>query len=125
MIKFLFISFRFNWTSDNEIVYFTSHSIEIYNVLSEKRSVKSVRQLNQLISWLVFCPLTSILVISPSKVTTSLLLFYLKNGNIYKLPKIEVDLQQPQTKIEIKEKDIQGMPISCAIFMETLKLKIQ
>ena len=80
--------------------------------MSEKRSVKSVRQFNQLISWLVFCPLTSILVISPSKVTNSLLLFYLKNGNIYKLPKIEVDSQQPQTKIEIKEKDIQGKSIS-------------
>ena len=64
--------------------------------------------MNQLISWLVFCPFTSILVVSASKTASSLFLFHLKNGNVYKLPKIDVDEQQSQTKVEVKEKDIQG-----------------
>ena len=67
-----------------------------------------MRQLNQLTSWLVFCPISSILVVSQTKSTNSLFLFHLKNGNIYKLPKIEVDHQQQNSKIEVKEKDIQG-----------------
>ena len=99
---------RFNWTTANEIVYFTSHGIEIYNVQPEKRTVKSVRYMNQLISWLVFCPFSSILVLSASKTVSSLILFHLKNGNVYKLPKIDVDEQQIQNKVEVKEKDIQG-----------------
>ena len=99
---------RFNWTTANEIVYFTSHGIEIYNVQPEKRTVKSVRYMNQLISWLVFCPFSSILVLSASKTVSSLILFHLKNGNAYKLPKIDVDEQQIQNKVEVKEKDIQG-----------------
>ena len=98
----------FNWTTANEIVYFTSHGIEIYNVQPEKRTVKSVRYMNQLISWLVFCPFSSILVLSASKTVSSLILFHLKNGNVYKLPKIDVDEQQIQNKVEVKEKDIQG-----------------
>ena len=64
--------------------------------------------MNQLISWLVFCPFSSILVLSASKTVSSLILFHLKNGNAYKLPKIDVDEQQIQNKVEVKEKDIQG-----------------
>ena len=37
----------FNWTTTNEIVYFTSHGIEVYNVQPERRSVKCVRYMNQ------------------------------------------------------------------------------
>jgi hypothetical protein len=40
----------------NEIIYLTSLGIEIFNVIPEKRLVKSVRQLNHLINWFVFCP---------------------------------------------------------------------
>ena len=105
---------RFNWTTANEIVYFTSHGIEIYNVQPEKRTVKSVRYMNQLISWLVFCPFSSILVLSASKTVSSLILFHLKNGNVYKLPKIDVDEQQIQNKVEVKEKDIQGRFFYCS-----------
>ena len=108
VLKCFFKNYRFNWITATEIVYFTSHGIEIYNVQSEKRSVKNIRYMNQLISWLVFCPFTSILVISASKTTSSLILFHLKNGNMYKLPKVDVDEQQTQTKVEVKEKDIQG-----------------
>ena len=94
---------RFYWTSSVEIVYFTSHGIEVYNVLPEKRQVKSVRYLNQLISWFVFCPYSNIVVISMSKTTSSLFVFHLKNGTIYKLPKLEID---PHQQIEVKEKDV-------------------
>ena len=37
-----------------------------------------------------------------SKTTSSLFVFHLKNGTIYKLPKLEIDTQQ----IEVKEKDV-------------------
>ena len=70
-------------------------------------SLKNICPWNQLISWLVFCPFSSILVISASKTASSLILFHLKNGNVYKLPKIDVDEQQ-NNKSEVKEKDIQG-----------------
>ena len=32
--------------SNNEIVFITSHGIEVYSVIIEKRSVKSLRHLN-------------------------------------------------------------------------------
>ena len=66
-----------------------------------------MRYMNQLISWLVFCPFKSVLVVSATKTASSLVLFHLKNGNTYKLPKIDLDEQQSQTKVEVKEKDIQ------------------
>ena len=91
----------FYWTSPNEIVYFTTHGIEVYTVLSEKRQVKSVRYLNQLISWFVFCAHSNIVVISTSNATNSLLIFHIKGGTIYKMPKLDIDPQ-----IEVKEKDV-------------------
>ena len=102
---------RFNWLSDGEIVYFTTHGIEIYSVLPEKRIVKSFRHLNQLMTWFVFCPISSVLVVSSSKSATCINLFHLKSGNILKLPRIDADLQPTTTtsKVEVKEKDIQGL----------------
>ena len=115
---------RFNWLSDHEIVYFTTHGIEIYNVLADKRCVKSIRTLNQLITWFVFCPLSSMLVVSSAKSTTCLNLFHLKNGNIYKLSRIDVaaaELQPTNSMVEVKEKDIQGLSAAtlASTFMQT------
>ena len=97
----------FYWTSPSEIVYLTSHGIELYNVLVEKKQIKMGRYLNQLITWFVFCPHSCQLVISTSKSTKSIFVFYLKNGTIYKLPKIEIDQVPTASAIEIKEKDVQ------------------
>jgi len=91
----------------NEIVFLTSLGIEIFNVIPEKRMVKSVRQLNHLINWFVFCPASSLLVVSSTKSTSALQLFNLKSGGIYKLPKI--DLGGDNSKVEVKEKDVHGM----------------
>ncbi len=99
----------FHWTTNQEIVYFTTHGIEVYNVVAEKRQVKSARNLNQLMSWFVFCPLTSILVVSTAKTSNTLYLFHLKNGNLLKLPKLELDQPLQSHKVEVREKDVQGM----------------
>ena len=88
-------------------MYLTSHGIEIYNLLSEKRQIKSVRQMNQLMTWFVYCPLSSILVVSSAKSSAVLHLFHLKSGNIYKLTRI--DLAFDHTKVEVKEKDVDGI----------------
>ena len=96
----------FYWTSPTEIVYLTTHGIELYNVVAEKKQVKMGRYLNQLITWFVFCPHSCQLVISTSRSTKSVFVFYLKNGTIYKLPKIEIDLPTASA-LEIKEKDVQ------------------
>ena len=71
-------------------MYLTSHGIEVYNVLADKKQIKVGRYLNQLITWFVFCPHSCQLVISSAKTTKFLFVFYLKNGTIYKLPKIEM-----------------------------------
>lgn len=89
-------------------MYLTSHGIEIYNVQSEKRQVRSVRQMHQLIHWFVYCPTTSILIVSPSsKATSTLHLFQIKSSNVYKLPRI--DLAFDHSKVEVREKDCHGM----------------
>lgn len=85
-------------------MYLTSHGIEVYNIHYEKRQVKSVRQMNQLISWFVYCPISSILIASPTKSTAILHVFHLKSGNVYKLPRIDLGIDH--TKVEIKEKDV-------------------
>lgn len=51
--------------------------------------------------------MTNVLVVSTSKITSSLYLFYIKNSNIYKLPKLDVD-PISSSKVEVKEKDVQG-----------------
>ncbi len=60
-------------------------------------------------AWFIFCPKTSILVASPSRTTSSLHPYVIKNSNVFKLPKFEVStLSSDQSKIEVKEKDVQG-----------------
>ena len=59
------------------------------------------------INWFVFCPASSLLVVSSTKSTSALQLFNLKSGGIYKLPKI--DLAGDNSKVEVKEKDVHGM----------------
>ena len=106
--KFTLLFAGFYWNSCTEIMYLTSHGIEIYNVQSEKRQVRSVRQMHQLIHWFVYCPTTSVLIVSPSsKATSTLHLFQIKSSNVYKLPRI--DLAFDHSKVEVREKDCHGM----------------
>ena len=55
----------------------------------------------------MFCPASSLLVVSSTKSSSVLQLFNLKSGGIYKLPKI--DLGGDNSKVEVKEKDVHGM----------------
>ena len=89
-------------------MYLTSLGIEIYGVSSEKRAIKSIKQMNQSIQWFNYCPQSSILVVSTSAMTSTLQPFYIKPQNILKLPKIDHSMAAKNTSesVEIREKDV-------------------
>lgn len=92
----------FYWTNSSEVVFLTSHGVEVYSLLQEKRALKYLRCITHQINWFAFCVQSALLVASSSAATTTLQPFLVKpNSQILKLSKIEFDRQ------EIREKNVQ------------------
>jgi len=86
----------FYWLSNSEIMFITCLGIEIYGVLGEKRTTKTVKQLNQSVGWSRYCPHTGILVIGSPSSPNSLQPFLVRQaGVITKLPKIDPQGHSP------------------------------
>ena len=65
----------FNWTSVNEIVFITDHGLELYQVIPEKKTLKSVKSSSLNINWFVFMVRMSMLLYYPLRGTKSCLYF--------------------------------------------------
>ncbi|KAL3226363.1 hypothetical protein MRX96_004455 [Rhipicephalus microplus] len=80
------------WTCANEIVFVTDHGIELYQVSSEKRTLRSLKTYTLQVNWFVYQPQTSLLVLSSGPLGNILHPFQFKPGVATRLPKFEVDL---------------------------------
>uniref|UniRef100_L7M3J6 Uncharacterized protein n=1 Tax=Rhipicephalus pulchellus TaxID=72859 RepID=L7M3J6_RHIPC len=80
------------WTCANEIVFVTDHGIELYQVSSEKRTLRSLKTYTLQVNWFVYQPETSLLVLSSGPLGNILHPFQFKPGVATRLPKFEVDL---------------------------------
>jgi hypothetical protein len=73
-------------------------------VLQERRVLKSVRSQSATIAWYTFCPKSSVCLTSQTSSPTNVIQPYsIRNGYVYKLPKIEYDKAD---NVEIKDKDV-------------------
>ncbi|KAM7175845.1 regulator of MON1-CCZ1 complex [Macrochelys suwanniensis] len=98
----------FCWTSSTEIVFITDQGIEFYQVLPEKRSLKLVKNQNINVNWYMYCPESSVILLSTTVLGNVLQPFYFKGGTMSKLPKFEIELPAApkSSKLSLSERDI-------------------
>ncbi|XP_021120810.1 uncharacterized protein C18orf8 homolog isoform X4 [Heterocephalus glaber] len=98
----------FCWTSSTEIVFITDQGIEFYQVLPEKRSLKLLKSHNINVNWYMYCPESTVILLSTTVLENVLQPFYFRAGTMSKLPKFEIELPAApkSTKLSLSERDI-------------------
>uniref|UniRef100_A0A7N4P142 Regulator of MON1-CCZ1 n=1 Tax=Sarcophilus harrisii TaxID=9305 RepID=A0A7N4P142_SARHA len=98
----------FCWTSSTEIVFITDQGIEFYQVLPEKRSLKLLKSQNINVNWYMYCPESSVILLSTTVLGNVLQPFYFRAGTMSKLSKFEIELPAApkSTKLSLSERDI-------------------
>ncbi|NXS00866.1 RMC1 protein, partial [Oxylabes madagascariensis] len=98
----------FCWTSSTEIVFITDQGIEFYQVLPEKRSLKLLKNQSINVNWYMYCPESSVILLSTTVLGNVLQPFYFKGGTMSKLSKFEIELPAApkSSKLSLSERDI-------------------
>ncbi|XP_013921000.1 PREDICTED: uncharacterized protein C18orf8 homolog isoform X2 [Thamnophis sirtalis] len=98
----------FCWTGSAEIVFVTDQGIEFYQVLPEKRTLKLLKSQNINVNWFMYCPESSVILLSTTVVGNVLQPFYFKGGAMSKLSKFEIELPTvpKSSKLSLSERDI-------------------
>ncbi|RXN01530.1 hypothetical protein EOD39_6432 [Acipenser ruthenus] len=98
----------FCWTSWNEIVFITDQGIEFYQVLPDKRSLKLQKSQSINVNWYMYCPVTSVILLSTTVQGNVLQPFFFKNGTMSKMSKFEIELPivPKPAKLSLSERDI-------------------
>ncbi|XP_019402577.1 PREDICTED: uncharacterized protein C18orf8 homolog isoform X2 [Crocodylus porosus] len=98
----------FCWTSSTEIVFITDQGIEFYQVLPEKRSLKLLKSQNINVNWYMYCPESSVILLSTTVLGNVLQPFYFKGVTMSKLSKFEIELPAApkSSKLSLCERDI-------------------
>nr|CAD7589618.1 unnamed protein product [Timema genevievae] len=89
----------FVWTYINEVVFVTDHGVELYQsysklyycgqVIPEKRTLKNIKSLSLGVNWFVFCPQSSLMLLSSGTLGNQMQPLHFKSGTINKLTKLE------------------------------------
>ncbi|XP_063227764.1 regulator of MON1-CCZ1 complex isoform X2 [Bacillus rossius redtenbacheri] len=82
----------FVWTHTNEIVFVTDHGVELYQVVPEKRVLKLLKSLSYTVNWYVFCPQSSLMLLSLSALGNQMQPLHFRPATINKLTKLEIEL---------------------------------
>lgn len=98
----------FIWANSLDILLITDLGVEMYQVEPGKCSLKHLKSLSLSINWFTYCPHTCILLISSGTVGNSIQPMLLKNGNIVKLNRFEIELSiMPKpAKLSLLERDV-------------------
>ncbi|XP_077348703.1 regulator of MON1-CCZ1 complex isoform X2 [Lithobates pipiens] len=97
----------FCWTSATEIVFITDQGIEFYQVLAEKRTLKLLKSQSINVNWYMYCPESSVILLSTANLCNVLQPFHFKSGTMSKMAKFEIELPVSSTKqAKISERDI-------------------
>ncbi|NWX92233.1 RMC1 protein, partial [Nothoprocta pentlandii] len=99
----------FCWTSSTEIVFITDQGIEFYQVvLPEKRNLKLLKNQSINVNWYMYCPESSVILLSTTVLGNVLQPFYFKSGTMSKLSKFEIELPAApkSSKLSLSERDI-------------------
>ncbi|KAK6491090.1 regulator of MON1-CCZ1 complex-like [Huso huso] len=113
----------FCWTSWNEIVFITDQGIEFYQVLPDKRSLKLQKSQSINVNWYMYCPVTSVILLSTTVQGNVLQPFFFKNGTMSKMSKFEIELPivPKPAKLSLSERDIAMATIYGQLYVRYLK----
>ncbi|KAK1172860.1 regulator of MON1-CCZ1 complex-like [Acipenser oxyrinchus oxyrinchus] len=113
----------FCWTGWNEIVFITDQGIEFYQVLPDKRSLKLQKSQSINVNWYMYCPVTSVILLSTTVQGNMLQPFFFKNGTMSKMSKFEIELPivPKPAKLSLSERDIAMATIYGQLYVRYLK----
>ncbi|XP_078723047.1 regulator of MON1-CCZ1 complex isoform X2 [Lampetra fluviatilis] len=113
----------FCWTSAYEIVFVTDFSLEFYQVLPEKRSLKLLKSQSLNVNWFVYCPDSSVVLASTTVLGNVIQPYHFKPGSMTKLSKFEVEvpLVPKPAKLCLQERDISMASIYGQLFVAVLR----
>ncbi|XP_071807803.1 regulator of MON1-CCZ1 complex-like isoform X2 [Asterias amurensis] len=117
----------FNWTNINEVVFITDHGLELYQVIPEKKSLKSLKNINISVNWFVFLADNSLLLLSSSTLGNVLNPFHFKAGNVLKMAKFEIDLPQvpKPPKLCLLERDVTIANLYSHLYIVVLRHQVR
>ncbi len=98
----------FNWTNINEIVFITDHGVEFFQVIPEKRTLKSLKAYSVTVNWYTWLPESAVLLLSAGVLGNVIHPFHFRSGTMLKLAKFEVDLPivPKPPKLSLFERDV-------------------
>lgn len=80
----------FVWPKNNEIAFITDHGIELFQVSSDKKVLKSLKNISFSAAWFSWCPQSKIVLLAGNN-GSLLQPFLLNNSTISKLQKLDLD----------------------------------
>eukprot|EP00055_Hartaetosiga_balthica_P016514 m.104963 g.104963 ORF g.104963 m.104963 type:complete len:675 (-) comp9121_c4_seq1:4712-6736(-) len=109
---------EFYWTANDEIIYVTSHGLELYFINAEKRFAKLQKSISLSVSFAVYCKTCNLLVAASSLDGNVFYPFFISQGTITKVPKIQIELpivtpnnQTPKfTNADVSVAELYGEP---------------
>ncbi|KAL3282017.1 hypothetical protein HHI36_005220, partial [Cryptolaemus montrouzieri] len=78
----------FVWTYENEVAFITDHGVELYKVISEKKSLKQLKTISHTVQWFVWCSVNKIALLASAH-GSQLQPISFKPGTVGKLAKVE------------------------------------
>ncbi|XP_023663254.2 regulator of MON1-CCZ1 complex [Paramormyrops kingsleyae] len=113
----------FCWTNWNEIIFITDQGIEFYQVFPDKRSLKLLKSQSINVNWYMYCPETSVILLSTTVQGNVLQPFAFKNGTMSKMSKFEIELPAvpKPAKLSLSERDIAVATIYGQLYVMYLK----
>ncbi|XP_013395339.1 regulator of MON1-CCZ1 complex-like isoform X2 [Lingula anatina] len=113
----------FHWTALNEIVFVTDHGIEYYQVIPEKKTLKCLKNQSGQVNWFVWSPESAVMLLSSGPLGNIINPFHFKSGQLYKLPKFEVDLPviPKPPKLVLHERDVTMAQIYGVLYICVLR----
>nr|CAG4642348.1 EOG090X028B [Evadne anonyx] len=85
----------FVWVSVTDFIMITNQGVEHYQITAEKRAVRALKSHSLQSNWFVYCPLSGLLLVSSGVLGNCLQPYLLKNHQLVRLTKFEVDVANP------------------------------
>ena len=85
----------FVWVSVTDLILITNQGVEHYQIVPEKRIVRALKSHSLQSNWFVYCPLSSLLLVSSGVLGNCLQPYLFKNHQLIRLAKFEVDIANP------------------------------
>ncbi|CAH0546234.1 unnamed protein product [Brassicogethes aeneus] len=99
----------FVWVNTNEVAYITDHGVELYMVISEKKSLKFLKTTSIAVQWFVWCSLNKIALLASAH-GSILQPVVLSGGSISKLPKVETEPGRMALERDVTLATLYGVP---------------